>query len=121
MVLNAIMNGEGHFPFTVGKTAFRIGADDLALDDEAIAELDDNIFEGRGGVVFFRHAIDGHFTEFFTIDVVHDENFLMAGSSMSINPKRFPFIFEFTYHVIRRLSLLGLAMKWMPNPYAAKA
>jgi hypothetical protein len=52
---------------------------------------------------------------------VHDENFLMAGSSMSINPKRFPFIFEFTYHVIRRLSLLGLAMKWMPNPYAAKA
>ncbi len=41
------------------------------------------------------------------IHEIDDEDFLMAGNAMRVDPERFPTILKFPYHLVRRLFLVG--------------
>ena len=56
-LFGGIVPSKGAFRIILG---FRI---DLALDNEAIAELDTDHVDRRAGVILFGHAIDRHFAE----------------------------------------------------------
>ena len=55
-----------------------VRAFDILLQDQLVAEHDDDVLERRARVIFLGHAIDGDFGLFLAIKEIDDEDLFMA-------------------------------------------
>jgi hypothetical protein len=84
--------------FDPNEAGIGVGAINLLLGDELVAQHNADRVDRRARVVFLGHAIDGDFSHLFAIDDMDNEHFLVTGDAMRIYPEGFPLVLKLAYH-----------------------